>query len=138
MSYQQTVNEIRAAAKAVNPNGRFDHGRHVDLSQMFDGGCPIIYLYPIDYTKGIDPDFIDNHNILIGFFTQDKPESTTEEREKLIALMDTLSDNFINYFNEIKGVKISGLKKDSVYHWYNDVVTGLFVNFQYQNFMPCP
>lgn len=137
MSYQSTVNEIRAAAQAVNPNGRFAHGRHVDLSQMFEGDYSMIYLYPVTTSPGIDPNFIDTHTILLGFWQQDKPESTNEERESLIASMDVLSSAFMNELGDLKGVKISNVSKEPQYQMYQGTLSGFAVRFQYQNFTAC-
>lgn len=137
MSYQQTINEIRTVAQQVNHNGRFDHGRHVDLSQMFAGDYPFIYLYPININKAVDPEFIDTNVILLGFWMQDKPESTNAEREEIISQMDKLSDAFVNEIAELKQVKVSGVSKEPQYQMYQGTLSGFAVRFNYQNFAPC-
>jgi hypothetical protein len=137
MSYASTIQEIRTAANAVNPNGRFSHGRHVDLSQMYEGDYAMIYLYPININKSVDPDFIDTNTILLGFFMQDKPHSTNEERESIIALMDTLSDEFLSVLNEMKAVKVSSVSKEPQYQMYQGTLSGFALRFNYQNFSPC-
>ncbi len=137
MSYQSTVNEIRSAATVVNPNGRFDHGRHVDLSQMFEGDHPIIYLYPFTVTPGIDPDFIDSSVLLLGFFKQDRPDTSNEEREKIIAEMDVLSTSFLDTLIDMKLVKVSSVTKEPQYQMYQGTISGYAVRLSYQNFSPC-
>jgi len=137
VSYQQTVNEIRTAANAVNPNGRFDHGRHVDLSQLFDGAYDMIYLYPINLTKSVDPEFIDSSVILMGFFKQDRTDTSNLEREQIIADMDVLSDSFLEQLSESKFVKITNVTKEPQYQQYQGTISGFAVRFNYQNFEPC-
>lgn len=137
MSYQQTVNEIRTAAEAINPGGRFEHGRHVDLSQGFDGAYPIIYLYPTNITPAEDPDFIDSTLVLLGFFDQDKTDTSPLQREAIIAAMDVLSDAFLSKLSENKLVKITNKKKEPQYQMYQGTLSGFAVQFTYQNFTPC-
>jgi hypothetical protein len=138
MSYQQTVNEIRAAAEAVNPDGRFSHGRHVDLSQMFEGYYSMIYLYPFTINQSVDPEFIDSSTLLMGFFAQDKPDTSNEEREQIIADMDELSELFIEQLVLNKYAKITQLTKEPQYQQYQGTISGFAVRFNYQNFTPCP
>lgn len=137
MSYQTTVNEIRAAALAVNPNGRFDHGRHVDLSQLFEGAYSMIYLYPINVNEAIDPEFINLSTIMLGFFAQDKPDTSTIEREAIIASMDVLSTAFLEQLSESKFVKITNVTKEPQYQQYQGTISGFAVRFTYQNLTPC-
>lgn len=138
MSYLQTVNEMRTAANAVNPHGTFDHGGHVDISQDFDKPLPFIYLYPMSDVPAIDPNFVDSNTILMGFWAQDSPDSTTEEREKLIGKMDALSKAFILQLVSNKFTKLSALTREPVYKFYNGTFSGYLVRFTYQNFSPCP
>lgn len=137
MSYQTTVNEIRAAANNVNPTGRFDHGRYVDLSQGFDGEYPIIYLYPLNINPSHEPEFIDSSTVLMGFFQQDKPDTSNEERESIISEMDILSEAFIDSLSESKHVKITGKSKEPQYQMYQGTLSGFALRFTYQNFTPC-
>lgn len=137
MSYQSTVNEIRSAANAVNPNGRFSHGRHVDLSQLFEGDYPLIYLYPITINPGVDPDFIDSSIITVGFFKQDRPDTLNQEREDIIAEMDLLSTAFIVALSESKTIRIFQVSKEPQYQMYQGTLSGFAVRFTYQNWSPC-
>ncbi len=137
MSYQDTVNQIRQAANDVNPNGRFDHGRHVDLSQGFEGEYPIIYLYPANINPAQDPEFIDSTVLLIGFFDQDRTDTSTVEREAIIAKMDVLSSEFLDVLSESKLVKITNVSKEPQYGQYQGTLSGFAIRFTYQNFTPC-
>ncbi len=137
MSYQQTVNEIRQAANDVNPNGRFDHGKHVDLSQGFEGAYPIIYLYPTNINPADGPGFIDSSVLLIGFFDQDRPDTSTAEREAIIARMDVLSSEFLELLGENKSAKVSNITKEPQYGMYQGTLSGFAIKFTYLNFTPC-
>lgn len=139
MIYQQTVNEVRTAAKAVNPNGRFDHGRHVDLSQMFEGDYPLIYLYPFTISDPQGDDFLSDNSLIVGFWKQDNPASSNEEREAIIAAMDVLSSSFLSKLKESKLIQIIGRPlREPQYQMYQGTLSGFAVRFTYQNFSPCP
>lgn len=137
MSYQSTVTEIRTAAEAVNPHGRFMHGRHVDLSQDAEGCYPVIYLYPITTNRATDPEFIDSHNLTIGFWMEDKPDSSNEDRENIIAKMDQLSDEFLLVLEELRGSRISNVQKEPQYQMYQGTLSGYAIRLTYQNFTAC-
>lgn len=138
MSYQSTVNEIRAAAiTALNGTGRFDHGRHIDLSQKFSGDYPFIFLYPITVTPADSPDFIDKNNLLIGFWMQDSPESSTIQREQIIAHMDVLSTAFMIVLADDSMVRVTNVRKEPQYGMYAGTLSGFAIQLTYQNFTPC-
>lgn len=138
MSYQSTVNEIRSAAlTALNGDGRFDHGRHIDLSQKFDGDYPFIFLYPITVIPPDSPDFIDKNNMLIGFWMQDKPDTSTLDRESIIAQMDVLSTLFMATLAVNEKIRITGVRKEPQYQMYQGTVSGFAIQFTYENFTAC-
>lgn len=140
MSYLQTISEVEAAANLVNPNGRFDHGRVVDASQAFKGAFPLIYLYNmnIDIPSPGSPEFIDDNIMLLGFWFQDKPASTTAERRALIAQADTLVRAFLGQLVSNKLIRIVGkVRAEPQYQMYNGTVSGMAIRFTYQNFAPC-
>jgi hypothetical protein len=139
MSYLSTVNEIQAAAIAVNPTGRFDHGGHVDISQMYEGEMPFIYLYPPVIYPGIDPDFIDTNILTIGFWFQDDPKSSTLERKLLLSQSDDLSKQFLDKLLENKYIKITDrTQKDPAFKEYQGCWSGFILRISYQNFSACP
>lgn len=138
MSYQSTVNEIRTAAiVSLSGQGRFDHGRHVDISQKFDGEYPFIFLYPVTITPADDPDFIDQSNILIGFWMQDRTDTSTLEREQIIAKMDTLSNLFLTALQDNDKIRVTGKRKEPQYQMYQGTVSGFALQFTYRNYTPC-
>jgi hypothetical protein len=138
MSYQSTVNQIRAAAtSALNGQGRFDHGRHVDISQKFDGEYPFIFLYPVTVVRPDSPGFINRGNILIGFWMQDRPDTSTLDREQIIAQMDTLSDVFITALELNDKSRITGVRKEPQYQMYQGTVSGFAIQFTYENYDAC-
>ena len=138
MSYQSTVNEIRTAANAaLSGNGRFDHGRHVDISQKFDGDYPFIFLYPITVIPADSPDFIDQSNIMIGFWMQDRPDTSTLDREQIIAQMDVLSDLFLQALETNEKIRITARRKEPQYQMYQGTVSGFALQFTYRNYTAC-
>jgi hypothetical protein len=137
MSYLQTVTEIRNAAAIVNPNGTFDHGGHVDISQNFDKALPFIYLYPFNSATPVDPEFIETHTVLLGFFEQDEPGSETMDREQIIGRMDVLSRSFLIQLGLSNKVRIVNAVREPVYKFYQGHFSGYFLRFTYQNFAPC-
>jgi hypothetical protein len=136
MTYLQTVNEIRAAAYAANPNGRFHHGRRVDTSQKFDGAYPLIWLYPFQITDAVE--VLDTSDLLIGFWMQDAPDSSVEEREAIIGQMDTLVDLFLEKIRLNKQVSLTNVIREPQYLGHSGTLSGFGLRFNYQNFAPCP
>lgn len=138
MSFQTTVNEIRSAANsALDGTGRFDHGRHVDISQKFDGEYPFIFLYPVTVVRPDSPGFINRGNILIGFWMQDRPDTSTLERETIIAQMDELSDLFLESIEANDKARITGVRKEPQYQMYQGTLSGFAVQFLYENYDAC-
>jgi hypothetical protein len=138
MSYQTTVNAIRTAAEAVNTEGTFRHGRRVDASHgSIADTFPVIHLYPFQITKGIDPDFIDSNSLLMGFWKQDRPDTSVEEREAIIAEMDELASDFITQLENNKNVRLSGVLAEPQYQMFNGTVSGIALRFTFQDFTPC-
>jgi hypothetical protein len=136
MSYQSTVDVLRTAANAVN-TGRFIHGRKMDASSAYTGLYPLIFLYPFQTRTAVDPDFIDTHDLLIGFFQEDKPDSSPEERELLVSEMDDLSTDFIAALEEMTDIKLTNVIKEPQYQIYSQTISGYAVRFNLQNFTPC-
>jgi len=138
MSYQGTIDSIRnAATEALNGTGRFDHGRHVDISQKFDGDYPFIFLYPVTINKADTPNFIDKNSILIGFWQQDQADSSTDKREQIIAEMDVLSDSFLSILSENDKIRISAVRKEPQFQMYQGTVSGFAIQFTFENFTSC-
>lgn len=137
MSYLQTVAEIRTAANAVNGN-RFDHGRIVDFSQNFDKKFPYIWLYPFTSTDATSPDDnFDSHTLTVGFWQQDKPDTSVQEREAIIGEMDALCTAFMTYLTTNNKVLVTAVNREPQYQMHQGHVSGYAVRFTYQNLVPC-
>ena len=137
MIYKQTVSEIRAAANAVNPNGRFHHGRVVDSSQAFKGSYPLIFLYPWRMRDPEQADILYVHPLVVAFWEQDKPHSSMEEREDLISRMEILKDAFVAKLRENSLVDVSRVTSEPQYFMHNGSVSGYAISFEYKNTSPC-
>lgn len=137
MGYQLIVDTIRDAANAVNPTGLFVHGRRSDGSLEYDGDFPQIHLYPF-ISKPTDDNFnIVAYDIVMGFWQQDSPETSNEEREAIIDEMDTLSQAFINELNTYT-VDIKGIKKEPQYRTLSATLSGYAITFTITQFeSPC-
>lgn len=136
-NYQNIVNACRSA---VPDDCRFIHGRLVDFSQSFTGVYPLVTLLPFTVTDARStPDAVfDSANLILGFWQQDRPDTTPEEREALIAEMDTLSDVFINNLLESSpALKLSNIQKEPQYQFYQGTLSGYAISFTIQLISPC-
>jgi hypothetical protein len=136
-NYQNIVNACRAAVPA---GCRFIHGRLVDFSQSFDGVYPLVTLLPFTVTDARStPDAIfDSANIILGFWQQDRPDTTPEQREAIIAEMDALSDQFLNELLETSATyKLTNIQKEPQYQFYQGTLSGYAVSFTLQLPSPC-
>lgn len=129
MGYQKLVDFIRDAAVAVNTNGTFIHGRRSDGSLEYDGNFPQIHLYPFRSQLDNDNKAVSTSNILMGFWMQDEPDSTNEEREEKIATMDTLSDSFLDQLDESQ-IEITDLVKEPQYRTLSGTLSGYAISFR--------
>lgn len=136
-NYQNIVNACRAAVPA---SCRFIHGRLVDFSQSFTGVYPLVTLLPFTVTDARStPDAVfDSANLILGFWQQDRPDTTPEEREALIAEMDTLSDTFINgLLDSSPALKLTNIQKEPQYQFYQGTLSGYAISFTIQLVSPC-
>ena len=135
-NYQNIVNLCRAAT----PNGcRFIHGRLTDFSQGYAGAFPLVTLLPFTVTDARStPDGVfDSANVVVGFWQQDRPDTTSEERERLVAEMDVLSDQFLDSVLESPSVKISNIQKEPQYQMFQATLSGFAVSFTINLVSPC-
>lgn len=135
-NYQNIVNACRAAI----PNGeRFIHGRLIDFTQGYTGTYPLITLLPFTVNDARStPDAIfDSATLLIGFWKQDRPDTTAEEREALIAEMDLLSDAFLNNLLESNSTKLTAIQKEPQYQMFQATLSGFAVSLTIQLIAPC-
>lgn len=135
-NYQNIVNACREAI----PNGeRFIHGRLIDFSNGYTGTYPLITLLPFtvnDFRSTPDAVF-DFANITVGFWKEDRPDTTAEEREAIISEMDTLSDQFIDRLLNSNQVKISSILKEPQYQMFQGTLSGFAISFRIDILAPC-
>lgn len=135
-NYQNIVNACRAAV----PNGeRFIHGRLIDFTQGYTGSYPLITLLPFTVTDARStPDAVfDSAAIVVGFWKQDRPDTTAEEREAIISEMDALSDAFLDNLLESPTVKLSAIQKEPQYQMFQATLSGFAISFTIQLIQPC-
>jgi hypothetical protein len=134
-NYQNIVNACRNAT----PKGfRFIHGRLQDFTNEYTGTYPLVTLLPFTVTDfRSTPDAIfDNSNIVVGFWEQDSPDTTPEQREHIIASMDSLSDTFIDNLLD-SGVKLSNINKEPQYQMFQGTLSGFAISFRIDLIAPC-
>jgi hypothetical protein len=138
-AYKLIVDTIRDVCNAINPTGRFIHGRIIDASAAFDGAYSLIVLYPFTtrHPQGEANDSFSNTTILVGFWVQDSPDSNELQREALIASMDTLSDLFIEAMLDKSNVVMTQIDKEPQYQFYQGTVSGFAMQFRLQILQPC-
>lgn len=128
--YQTLVNLIRDTAKAVNENGTFVHGRRSDGSLEYDGDFPQIHLYPFNGVIDIQNNYSGTYDVLMAFWEQDSPDTTNEQREEIIAKMDTLCKMFILQFdNSVNGV-VSNIQVQPQYRTLSATLSGYALSFR--------
>jgi hypothetical protein len=132
-------NIVTACRQAVPEGKRFIHGRLIDFSQGYTGSYPLITLLPFTVTDARStPDAVfDSANIVVGFWMQDRPDTSAEEREGLIAEMDTLSDEFLDNLLESSTVKLSNIQKEPQYQMFQATLSGFAISFTIQLIQPC-
>jgi hypothetical protein len=139
-TYQAIVNEIRQASMAcLENNGRFIHGRIVDASRVYEGKYPLIVLYPFIIRKGEseDNEIFDSTQLFMGFWMQDAPDTTEEQREAIIAEMDILSEVFLDSLRDSSTVRLSAVDKEPQYQFYQATLSGFALRFNITTLTPC-
>lgn len=127
--YQEVVDLIRTASIQVNPTGTFIHGRRADGSIEYDKPMPQIHLYPFVSSPQDGNRAFVNNDIVMGFWKQDAPDTSNEEREEIISAMDTLSKEFLEALDE--GVlEISNIRKEPQYRTLSATLSGYAITFR--------
>jgi len=135
-NYQNIVNACRAAV----PNGeRFIHGRLIDFSQGYTGTYPLITLLPftVQDARSTPDGIFDSASIVIGFWKQDRPDTTAEEREAIIAEMDSLSDAFLDNLLDNPRIKLTNIQKEPQYQMFQATLSGFAISLTIQLIQPC-
>lgn len=137
MGYQLIVDSIRNASLAVNPSGFFVHGRRSDGSLEYNEAMPQIHLYPFTTFPQDDNRNIVFADIVMAFWSQDTPETSPEQREQIISLMDDLSNSFLNEL-DLADLEISNVKKEPQYRTLSATLSGYAITFRLKMFeSPC-
>lgn len=135
MSYQSTVDQLRAAAQVVNPDKTFISGRQVDFSQEFDGKFPAIHLAPFTITEATEA--LDSQDLLVGFWMQDAPDSNVDDREDIVRQMELMCRAFLAQLRTDNRIDIKGVVMEPQFQMYNGTVSGFATKFTYYNLPPC-
>lgn len=136
MNYQNLVDIIRNTANLVNPTGLFVHARRTDGSLEYDKNFPQIHLYPVRSEYNLQGDNV-RHNIILMFWDQDRPETTNDEREAIIAAMDNLSNTFLFALNLDVNVSLSNILKTPEYRQLAATASGYGLSFTISSKIDC-
>ncbi len=137
MGYLETVQAVRLAAEAVNPQGSYYHGRRVDLSEKHRTKLPVIWLYPFNITDATTDQVMNTNNLLIGFWAQDKPSSSVIERETLIAQMDLLCTSFLRELRSNNQISIENVTREPQIQYYQGTLSGIAMSCNLLNVADC-
>lgn len=139
MAYQIIVDAIRDAANAVNtsPSGTFIHGRRADGSLAYDEPFPQIHLYPFVTNPQDSNRNLVFADIVMAFWGQDSLSTSNEEREAIIAAMDSLSNDFLNQL-DLSSLEITNIRKEPQYRTLSATLSGYAITFRLKVFdNPC-
>ena len=129
MAHQTAVDIIRVISEAVNPTGQFAYLRTWDASLEFNEVDQKIFLYPVSGQVDITNGYFETWTCSMGFFFQDAPDSTNEQREQLITNADVLLKAFILAADTVDGVQFSIVRKRPVYRDMAGTYSGYLVDF---------
>lgn len=129
MAHQTAIDIIRVISEAVNPTGQFAYLRTWDASLEFNEVDQKIFLYPISGQVDITNGYFETWTCSMGFFFQDAPDSTNEQREQLITNADVLLKAFILAADTVDGVQFSIVRKRPVYRDMAGTYSGYLVDF---------
>lgn len=129
MSYKSVVNLIRGVSQAVNPTGLFVHGRKWDASLEFNEVDRQIYLYPMTAQADLSNHYYETYSCLMGFYFQDAPDSTNEQRESLIEQADILCRKFVTRLEPIENTVLADVRMEPSYRQNAGTYTGYILRF---------
>jgi hypothetical protein len=133
------LNIVDACRRATPEGARFLHGRLIDFTQNYSGVYPLVTLLPFTLNDARStPDAIfDSANVVVGFWEQDRPDTSPAEREATITAMDELSDAFLDAILESPAVKLTNIQKEPQYQMFQATLSGFAVSFTLQLIAPC-
>lgn len=131
MKYQDIVNLLRDTAETVNPNGTFVHGRKLFASTgSIDDPDPYINLLPLRWNPDLSNSYVQENLITIAFWKQDKPDSSPEEQEAIIAEMDELCRQFLLTLDLSEVLIIEEVRCEADYRQLMSTMTGVLLQFK--------
>lgn len=136
LTYQNIVDIIRDTATTVNPTGTFVHARRSDGSLEYSGAMPQIHLYPFQ-VKGSNVNQAVEADLIIGFWKQDSPESSNEEREQIISDMDILQRAFKEELDETQTIELLNFVAEPNYRQLSGTLSGYIIRFTMRGALVC-
>jgi hypothetical protein len=97
----------------------------------------LIWLYPFDLKEPNDADFLNSMTLMVGFWFQDDPSSSTDQRKELISKAEDLKTLFFTALKSNSKVDVKNIVSEPQYQMYNGTVSGFASRFVYQNFETC-
>ena len=122
------------------PDGvRFIHGRLIDFSNSYTGTYPLVTLLPftIQDARSTPDATFDFATLVVGFWKEDSPDTTPEQRENIISEMDFLSDFFIDNLEDNIGIRLTNIQKEPQYQMFQGTLSGMAVQFRIDLIRPC-
>lgn len=119
--------------------GRFIHGRLQDFANEYSGAYPLVTLLPFTLQdhRGTPEAVFDFSTLIIGFWMEDRPDTTPSEREGIIDAMDILSDTFLDSLQDSRSVRLTGIQKEPQYQMFQGTLSGMAIQFRIDVVAPC-
>ncbi|WP_421752922.1 hypothetical protein [Croceimicrobium sp.] len=133
--FEVIVGIIERVALATADNVDFFEGRLADTYKTGEEGRDAIHLYPFITEK---TNFGVSTDLSIGFWRIDSPRNGNDDRRKIVASMDVLSDLFLDALEDEADVEfVSVPKKEPQYQSLSPSYSGYFVTIQLNVLKPC-
>lgn len=136
------IQAIRESIQDSIPNSLFVYGRNSDTALESAKELNIgtfVYLEPITKTSNLTDGFLTD-NIVIGFLTQDEPDSSSDEQineesilsmEEKIAEMENVAIDWLDYFCNNYNYALSGSYTVQPVFRIKNVMTGVLITTQF-------
>lgn len=136
---QAIVDLHKAAGKQVNPDGTNKHGRRDDRSRdSVDMPFPLCWLLPFTVQDPVPGDVWFTTPMVVGFWEQDSPDTSEEQREDIIRRMDILATQYIGALRLLnKQYDIRNVRREPQYRMFSGTLSGVAISFNYLTTEPC-
>lgn len=136
------IQAIRESIQDSIPNSLFVYGRNSDTALESAKELNIgtfVYLEPITKTSNLTDGFLTD-NIVIGFLTQDEPDSSSDKEineesslsmEEKIAEMENVAIDWLDYFCNNYTYSLNGNYNIQPVFRIKNVMTGVLMTFQF-------